>query len=434
MTKLVAFEIVVNGVRQSVTDVKQLDVLLEKLLQNQRYLTQGTKLYADNVKAVDKLIQVKNRLLAAEIKEQEQAAKNSAKRVADTNFEANSILDLKAKLALLTDEYSRMGNAQKTAVGKNVAAEIKATSAAITEQTKVLYVHKASISDYRAALNSLSTSLFSAFSGDQASILKAGSGGFFNSIASLTTGNIPVGLLQLASSFANLAGEAVKFNSEIADTEADVAKNANLSVAQVQQLSEKLIRLDTRTSLDGLLKIGDALGKLGIEVTPQVIAAMDKLNIALADEFGNNPEKIATVVGKLKILFKEFDASKPEEAYLHIGNALNSLAATGAATAPVIAEFSTRIAGTSGIYGLLSSEILGVSATLEELGTTAYRGAGGFGRFIKQITSDSKNFADTLKITPEIVQKFTGSFISFSELVNKDVSAAIKQYWVGLKS
>lgn len=426
MAKLVAFEIMVNGVRQTVTDVKQLDALLDGLIKHQRYLTEGTKLYADNVKAVDKLIQAKNRLLAAETKEQEAASRSAKKRVEDTNFEANSVLDLKAKLALLSDEYVRMGNAQKTAAGKTLASEIKATSAAIIAQTKALQVHRTSIHDYRAALNSLSTSLFSAFSGDQAGILKAGSGEFFNSIASITTGNIPVGLLQLASSFANLAGEAVKFNAEISDAEADVAKNANLSLEQVQKLAEQLSTLDTRTTLEGLLKIGDSLGKLGVEVTPQVIAVMDKLNVALSDEFGNNPEKIATVVGKLKTLFKEFDSAKPEQAYLNIGNALNSLAATGAATAPVIAEFSTRIAGTSGIYGLAASEILGVSATLEELGTTAYRGAGGFGRFIKQITSDTENFATTLKLTPEIVQQFTGSFISFSDLVNKDVGAAYR--------
>lgn len=426
MAKVVAFEIVINGVRQSITDVSQLDSTLQQLINTHKFLTKGTQLYADNERAISKLLVQKNKYLAAEQREQESLSKKAQKAAAANAYEKGSVIELKLRLAELTAQYNSLGKAQSSVSGRKMANEIKILTSEIQNQTKALKVHYTNLSDYRAGLNQLSTSLFSVFSGDQAGILKAGAGGFFNSIASATIGNLPVAAIQLAGSLANLAGEAVKFNAEVADSQADVAKNANLTVAQVQALSEELIRLDTRTTLEGLLNIGDALGKLGIEVTPQVIASMDKLNIALSDEFGNNPEKIATVVGKLKILFSEFNQSKPEDAYLKIGNALNKLAATGAATAPVMAEFSTRIAGTTGVYGLAASEILGVSATLEELGTTAYRGAGAFGRFIKQITSDTDNFSKTLGITPEVVQRFTGSLISFSDLVNKDVATAYK--------
>lgn len=338
-----------------------------------------------------------------------------------------SVTELRKALKLLTDEYYSLSKAErKEEEGLALKKAIKSTTSDIDKMTKQLQVHNFTLQDSRAALNSFAQSLFSIFSGDQAAILKNATSGIFDIITAIREGDFVSVFAEVGTLVASMLGDIAQFNAQVSDAEADVAKNANLSVLQVQNLTQELTRLDTRTPLLDLLKIGDALGKLGTEVTPQVIGVIDKLNVSLADEFGNNPEKIATVVGKLKTVFHEFDAEKPDTAFLHIGNALNKLASTGASTSPVIAEFATRIAGTTGIYGLNAAAILGVSTTLEELGTTAYRGSSGFARFVQQITKDTDNFTKTLGLTPDVVERLTGSLGSFTDLVNSDVEGAFK--------
>ena len=52
---------------------------------------------------------------------------------------------------------------------------------------------------------------------------------------------------------------------------------------------------------------------------------------------------------------------------MHISNALNELGAAGFATSPVVADFASRIGGVGITLGLTSGQVLGLSATLQEL-------------------------------------------------------------------
>lgn len=344
--------------------------------------------------------------------------------ITSQNSAKGSSQGLKAELALLKDAYSKLGaEEQKLAAGKKLESSIKSTAREVAAATKALKVHVASFADYRGAVNSFSTNLFSVFN-KNATVAKAGLTGLATGVVSALAGNTSLAWLEIARAVGKGTSEIIKFNAQLADAEADVSKTANLSLAQVQALTQELKGIDTRTPIIELLKIGEVLGRLGVEVTPKVIESMDKLKVALSDEFGNNAEKITESVGKLKTLFTEFNGTTPEEAYLKIGNALNVLAASGASTAPVITEFSKRIAGTVGSLGLTASEILGVSATLEELGTTAYRGSSGFARVIMEITKAPEAFSSALGITQDTVKEFTGSALSFTELINKDLYSA----------
>src|SRR6185369_10381376 len=66
---------------------------------------------------------------------------------------------------------------------------------------------------------------------------------------------------------------------------------------------------------------------------------------------------------------------------------------TGAATAPVISDFTNRIGGMAGPLGLATDKILGISATLEETGVTAERGGTAVGRVFQKMITNSQEFA-----------------------------------------
>jgi TP901 family phage tail tape measure protein len=158
-----------------------------------------------------------------------------------------------------------------------------------------------------------------------------------------------------------------------------VQKTTALTEAQVDSLTESLIALDTVTSIEDLLKIAEIAGRLGVQGEPGVLKftqAIEKLSIALGDEFTGGAEQITDEVGRLSnVLFGATqDGDKLAANVLSIGNALNVLAANGASTAPVITDFSTRISGLAVPLGVGAGEILGISATLQELGVSAERG------------------------------------------------------------
>ena len=262
---------------------------------------------------------------------------------------------------------------------------------------------------------------------------------FFSS-SNLLGGNVSslfanVSKAGLAGVIVGGAAQATKalfeLNKTISGLQAGVQKTTALTEAQVDSLTESLIALDTVTSIEDLLKIAEIAGRLGVQGEPGVLKftqAIEKLSIALGDEFTGGAEQITDEVGRLSnVLFGATqDGDKLAANVLSIGNALNVLAANGASTAPVITDFSTRISGLAVPLGVGAGEILGISATLQEFGVTAERGGTAIGRIFKTLAEDPQLFAKELKITKEVLKDAGFDVNSFSDLVNTDLTGALQ--------
>jgi hypothetical protein len=247
-------------------------------------------------------------------------------------------------------------------------------------------------------------------------------------------------------------GSVIRKNSELSDSLADIQKTTGLTEKEVVGLNNQLKKIDTRTSTAELREMAVVAGQLGIankkvaeaEVLKRsgdiegfnamikeaqtelfgFIEAVDRSNVALGDEFTGGAQEITTVLGRLRNVLGDIKSDNVGDDMLSIGNALNALGASGQATSPVMAEFATRI-GAAGIpLGLTSGQVLGLSATLQELGVKTEAGSSSMIRILGEMTTNTAEFARVANM----------DVASFTKLVNEDLFGAFMKVLEGTKA
>lgn len=207
-------------------------------------------------------------------------------------------------------------------------------------------------------------------------------------------------------------------SAKIADELSDIQKTTGLTNEEVKELNKELSKIDTRTSSSELRQIAAVGGQFNIAKKDLAgfTAAIDKANVALGDEFGGSAEDVATQLTKLRNIFTDVKTEKTDQDLLHISNALNSLGNAGAATSDVVADFSNRIAGVGIPLGLSTAQVLGISATLQELGVNAERGGTAVSKILQKMTINTDEFAKVAGL----------SVNDFTKLLNTDLYKAFQ--------
>ncbi len=188
-------------------------------------------------------------------------------------------------------------------------------------------------------------------------------------------------------------------NKEIDTIQGNIKKTTGLTNDEVEQLTTNLAKLDSITSTADLLKIAEEAGRFGVSGAKGVeefTKSVNLLAIALGDEMGGGVEHIATLVAQLSNVMygATNDGEVMAKRFLAIGNSLNALANSGAATAEDIANVAQRMSSFLRPLGFTQAEILGISSALLESGINAERGATAFAR-IQSILR--RNFMDVAK-------------------------------------
>jgi TP901 family phage tail tape measure protein len=223
--------------------------------------------------------------------------------------------------------------------------------------------------------------------------------------------------------------------ARLSDQLADIRKTTGLAADQIDRLNKNISRIDTRTSTTELRNIAIVAGQLGIaqdkikagkfnearEELEGFVKSIDTAVVALGDEFQGGAEEVATKLGKLRMVFTDIRSDKVDQDLLRIGNALNVLASEGAATGPVVADFSNRIGGVGIPLGLTTAQVLGLSATLQELNVNVERGGTAVSKIFQKMSQDTEAFA---KIAGKPLKEFTAT-------VNSDIYGAFLQVLEG---
>lgn len=214
--------------------------------------------------------------------------------------------------------------------------------------------------------------------------------------------------------------------AEFDDKLSDVQKTTGLTKDQVKSLSAELEKLNTRTSQEGLLELARIAGKLGISAEKDVLGfvrAADKINVALTQDLGGNTEQAINDLGKLVDIFKLKDTYGVEASLLKVGSAINSLGAAGTANEAYLVEFSKRIAGIAPSAGISIQKVLGLAATLDELGQTSEVSGTVVNNVIAAMFKDTAEYA-----------KIAGIELSvFTNLLNTDANEAFIKVLEGAK-
>lgn len=253
-----------------------------------------------------------------------------------------------------------------------------------------------------------------------------GVGGVFQSISKeiKSFGILAAGYLGFDWLTGSIKG-IIKSNAELSDSLADIQKTTGMTDAEAKKLNTSLGQINTRTATKELRNIAIVGGQLGIAKNDifGFTVAVDKMNVALGDEFTGGAEEITKVMGGLRNIFSDIKTDKIDQDLLHIGNAINELASNGAATGPVVSDFANRIGGVGITLGLTSGQVLGLSATLQELNVSTERGGTAVTRILQKMTTNTADFAKVAKMP---VKEFT-------ELVNRDLYGAFVKVVEGSK-
>lgn len=157
-------------------------------------------------------------------------------------------------------------------------------------------------------------------------------------------------------------------NEVLSDSFADLRIRIHGTTDDVDKLFTSLKKIDTRTSLTGLVDIANVVAKKGVaqEQIAGVTQALDQLFVVLGKEAGEPHEATASLV-KLISIFND-DKHVTAERVNEIGTSLFKLTTSGVATGSFLINFAERVGAVRGITGLTLPNILGMGAALQQLG------------------------------------------------------------------
>ena len=237
----------------------------------------------------------------------------------------------------------------------------------------------------------------------------------------------------MATAFiASFAGVALTVKStvqafaEYDDKLADVMKTTGLTKKEVQDLDKAFADIDTRSSQQELLDLARVAGKLGYSTKEDVLGfvlAADKIKVSLSEDLGGDVEESINSLGKLVDIFKLEDEFGIEQALLKVGSAINSLGAAGTANEAYLVEFAKRVAGIAPSADISIDKVLGLAATLDELGQTSEMSTTAVAQVISKMFKETATYAGIAQMSVE----------DFTNLLNTDANEAFIRLLQGAK-
>jgi TP901 family phage tail tape measure protein len=206
----------------------------------------------------------------------------------------------------------------------------------------------------------------------------------------------------------------------------DAMKTTGLSRDEIEELSAKLKKFDTRTAQNELLSLARVGGKLGIsgkEDLLEFVSAADKINVALKEDLGGDAEVAIGQIGKLVDIFQLKGQMGLEKAMLSVGSAINELGAASTANEGYIVNFTNRLAGIAPNAKISIDKILGLASTLDANAQAAETAATAIGQTITAMFRKTETFAQIAKMP----------FEEFRDLLTNDVNGALVKVLEGMK-
>lgn len=183
--------------------------------------------------------------------------------------------------------------------------------------------------------------------------------------------------------------DVINLNFKYSDSLANVRKVTNWSMKDVEELSDKLSKVDTRTSLEGLTQlayIGSrmGMGKYGVQGLAEFAQASDRVNVALKEDLGDDAmltlSKFVETMGEV-----EKHGGNISEAFDAVSSSIFKLASTSTANGGNILEFAKRLTGLSKSAHITSDQLLGLASASDSLMLMPEVASTAFGKLISSL-------------------------------------------------
>lgn len=220
--------------------------------------------------------------------------------------------------------------------------------------------------------------------------------------------------------------KTVQTYSELDEAMSNARKTTDTTRDEIEALSERLARFDTRTAQNELLALARIGGKLGIakEEIEGFTRAADIINVSLGEDLGDNVEDTIGQIGKLVNVFqlnKEFGI---EQAMMKTASAVNDLGKASTANEANIVEFMRRVGGVGYSAKISLADIAGLGATLDDLGQTMEVAGTSMSQVITGMFRRTDAFAAAAKMSVE----------DFRKLMDEDMNEALIRMAEGMGS
>ena len=203
-------------------------------------------------------------------------------------------------------------------------------------------------------------------------------------------------LQTVTSVFDTLTNKTAKY----ADALADVRKTSGLTAEQVDRLSGRLAKMNSRTGINDLLDISRIGGEMGIRDGKDLFEftkATNYAQIALGDQFGS-AENTARQLAKVSSLYGDTKDMKKSESITRVGSIVNELGNAGGIRGGNITDFMLR-SGQLGSLGMKIDQTAGYGAVLERKGIDSQIGGSGMSTLMIAAIKNRALFAKQMKVS-----------------------------------
>ena len=315
---------------------------------------------------------------------------------------------LKQKMAAL-DVTTEQGKREFKKLEKELVSYNSAVSQNITNEERVKHaidnLNTTSLKELRRALAAAKSKLGETFASDpnlkkrqqdvrtlQEQIDKlTGSvhkqGGAWNTAMKNLT--VYVGLFGAFNMLKSKLNEILNLNFKLGDQLADIRKVSGWAMDDVNELSKRLAKIDTRNTIQQLndlayqgAKLG--IGKYGVDGLTRFAEATAQIRMALHEDMGD--EAIAQLA-KMAEVMGDMDKMGVSQSLLASGSAIFKLSATTTACGSSIMEFSKRLLGLGKTADLTTPQILALGSAADSMALMPEVASTAFNKFITTLQS-----------------------------------------------
>lgn len=220
-------------------------------------------------------------------------------------------------------------------------------------------------------------------------------------------------------------------NVQLSDQLSDIEKTTGLAGNELADLSNQIMELDTRTSIEQLNNLAVAAGKLGISAKEDVmgfVRAGNIINVALGEDLG---QEAITGLSKLNDILGITKQLGVENALLATGSAINELGQKSTASEAYLVDFAQRMGGIAAQANLTIQQVLALGSVTDQLGQNVEVSATAMNKFFTTLVSETGNVAKAVGIPLQELQAalsrstWEGAMMVFEKLSGKGGLAAI---------
>lgn len=215
------------------------------------------------------------------------------------------------------------------------------------------------------------------------------------------------GAFQLFSMVQQKLTAIFRLNLKFSDQLADIRKVSGLAMQDINNLSQSLAKIDTRTTIEELNQIAYAgaklgIGKYGTAGLEQFVRAANQVNVALKEDLGADA---LTALSKITEVMGLIPKMGVEKSMLAVGSAMFQLSATSTATSNNIVEFSKRLTGIARTAGITTDQLLALGSAADSMYLMPEVASTAFNKLISSLQTKHNLIEKELSIAPGTINQ-----------------------------